>query len=78
MYDKSNVLINEIIRPLVEADGGQIDLVSASNGTIVIRLYGTCAGCPGRSYTTLGVIEPLFRTVFGESISIEFTVDPSE
>jgi Fe-S cluster biogenesis protein NfuA len=78
MYDKSNALIKEIIRPLVEADGGEVDLISASNGTVVIRLSGTCAGCPGRSYTTLGVIEPLFRKVFGESVSIKYTVDPPE
>lgn len=78
MYHKSNALINEIIRPLVEADGGEIDLVSASNGTVVIRLSGTCAGCPGRSYTTLGVIEPLLRSVLGDSISIQYRVDPQE
>jgi len=78
MYDKSIALIDEIIRPLVEADGGEVDLISANSGTIVIRLSGTCAGCPGRSYTTLGVIEPLFRTEFGESITIKYVVDPPE
>jgi NFU1 iron-sulfur cluster scaffold homolog, mitochondrial len=78
MRDKAEALIEEIIRPLVETDGGRIELISADNNRVVIQLSGTCAGCPGRFYTTTGVIEPIFRKTFGESVTITYTSEPLE
>lgn len=71
MRDRAEALIAEYIRPLVEADGGKIELVEVSDKRVVIRLSGTCAGCPGQPYTLSRVIEPLLKRFLGPDTIIE-------
>jgi len=70
--EKIEELLSEIIQPLIQADGGNIELVSVEDDTIVLRLSGLCAGCPGIPYTTTKVIEPVLKKSLGESISIRY------
>lgn len=39
------------IRPQIQADGGDIDLVAIENDTVKVRLRGACAGCPMSALT---------------------------
>ncbi len=41
------------IRPLLQADGGDIELVGVdeSTGVVSVRLQGACRGCPGAQMT---------------------------
>ena len=41
------------IRPLLQADGGDIEFLSMddSTGVVSVRLKGACAGCPGAAMT---------------------------
>jgi Fe-S cluster biogenesis protein NfuA len=43
----------DTIRPLLQADGGDIELVSidAEAGKVFVRLQGACKGCPGAAMT---------------------------
>ncbi len=43
----------EHIRPLLQADGGDIELVGIDEGTgiVSVRLQGACKGCPGAAMT---------------------------
>ena len=43
----------DYIRPLLQADGGDIELVSVeeSTGKVSVRLQGACKGCPGAAMT---------------------------
>jgi Fe-S cluster biogenesis protein NfuA len=34
------------IRPSLQADGGDIELVSIDDGVVKVRLTGACHGCP--------------------------------
>lgn len=44
--------IIEMIRPAVQRDGGDIELVSVSEGgDVKIRLHGACVGCPSSLMT---------------------------
>jgi Fe-S cluster biogenesis protein NfuA len=70
--DKIEMLIRDVLQPLIEADGGRVELVSVDRDSVVLRLTGTCSGCPGRSCTTSEVIEPLIRKVIGPSISVRY------
>ena len=52
MKDKvANVI--EAIRPLLQADGGDIELVGVDEetGKVSVRLQGACKGCPGAQMT---------------------------
>jgi Fe-S cluster biogenesis protein NfuA len=43
----------EQIRPLLQGDGGDIELVGVdeSTGVVSVRLQGACKGCPGAAMT---------------------------
>ena len=50
MREKVEAVINEI-RPMLQADGGDIELVDVEGGVVKVRLRGACAGCPGAQMT---------------------------
>jgi len=39
------------IRPALQADGGDVELLEVNNGTVKLKLTGHCAGCPVASMT---------------------------
>ena len=45
------------IRPLIQADGGDVELVDVdTDGVVSVRLKGACIGCPSAAITlTLGI-----------------------
>jgi Fe-S cluster biogenesis protein NfuA len=44
------------IRPFLQADGGDIELLSVNGNSADVRLTGMCAGCPSAHMTlTVGV-----------------------
>ena len=49
------------IRPAMQADGGDIELVSVEDGTVSVRLRGTCLVCPSASLTIKQGIERTLR-----------------
>lgn len=51
----------EKVRPYLQADGGDVELVDVSeDGKVVrVRLQGACAGCPGAMMTLKMGIERL-------------------
>jgi Fe-S cluster biogenesis protein NfuA len=69
--ERAEALIAEYIRPLVEADGGTVDLLEVTGKRVVLRLSGTCAGCPGQPFTLSRVIEPLFKRMLGADTVVE-------
>jgi Fe-S cluster biogenesis protein NfuA len=69
--EKAEAAIRDYIRPLVEADGGRIELLDASETRVVVQLTGTCQGCPGRVYTLTRVIEPALKRLLGPNIVLE-------
>lgn len=52
MKDKVAAVI-ETIRPFLQADGGDIELVAVDEqtGKVSVRLQGACKGCPGARMT---------------------------
>ncbi|MDC0599708.1 NifU family protein [Flavobacteriales bacterium] len=55
-------LLEEFVRPAVEADGGAIDFRAFVNGTVHVRLRGACAGCPSSTATLKDGIERLLTS----------------
>jgi len=49
----------EKIRPSLQADGGDVELVgvNADNGVVTVRLTGACGGCPMATMTLKQGIE---------------------
>ncbi len=54
-------LIHERIRPALQADGGDIQLVEIQGGDVHVRLTGACSGCPSASVTLEMGVEAMLR-----------------
>ena len=49
------------IRPALQADGGDVELVGVDNGVVKVKLTGACAGCPVATMTLKQGIERLLK-----------------
>ena len=49
------------IRPMLAADGGDVELVDVNDGTVTLKLTGACAGCPMSSMTLKMGIERILK-----------------
>ncbi len=71
LFDKVNIVINEDIRPFIEADGGKIILKRVDDGNVFVELAGACAGCPGAVMTLKGGVERILQMKLEEVKSVE-------
>jgi Fe-S cluster biogenesis protein NfuA len=49
------------IRPMLQADGGDVELVDVSQGVVKLKLKGACAGCPMSVMTLKQGIEQVLK-----------------
>lgn len=62
MKEKVQQVINEI-RPNLQADGGDIELVDVTeDGVVKVRLRGACSGCPGAAMTLKMGVERVLKS----------------
>lgn len=62
----------DLIRPAVQADGGDIELVDVTGaGVVQIRFHGACHGCPSSTMTLQMGIERNLRERVPEVTGIE-------
>ena len=62
MADK--VKVEEVldkIRPALVRDGGNVELVDVTDGTVEVKLTGACAGCPMSTMTLKMGIEQILK-----------------
>jgi len=53
-------IIDEKIRPQLQAHNGDIKLIGIKDGIVTVKLTGTCSGCPGADLTTKDFMEEVF------------------
>jgi len=49
------------VRPFMQADGGDIELVTVEGNSAEVRLTGMCAGCPSAHMTLYLGVETALR-----------------
>ncbi len=49
------------IRPSLQADGGDVELVEVQDGTVKVKLTGACGGCPMAQMTLKKGIERILK-----------------
>jgi Fe-S cluster biogenesis protein NfuA len=70
MKEKVQKIINDI-RPNLQADGGDVELVDVSeDGVVSVRLVGACAGCPMSQMTLKVGIEKYLKKMIPEVKSV--------
>ncbi|KAG2438050.1 hypothetical protein HXX76_005661 [Chlamydomonas incerta] len=66
------------VRPYLEADGGDVEVVEVENGVVYLRLQGACSSCPSQSATMKGGIERAIRNAFGDQVRDILQLDAKE
>ncbi len=61
----------EEIKPRIQADGGDIDLVAVEKNIAKVRLRGACAGCPMSALTLKQGVEKLIKSKVPEIEKVE-------
>jgi Fe-S cluster biogenesis protein NfuA len=70
MKEKVEKSLNKI-RPALQADGGDVELVDVVDGVVKVRLTGACGGCPMSQMTLKMGIERQLRKDVPEIKSVE-------
>ncbi len=66
-YQNVKSIIENEIRPFIEADGGYIFLDRIEDdGTVFVQLTGACAGCPGATMTLKAGVERILKAKIDE------------
>jgi Fe-S cluster biogenesis protein NfuA len=56
MYDEVLDVLDKL-RPFLQRDGGDVELVDVENGVVKLRLMGACGSCPSSTITLKAGIE---------------------
>lgn len=60
------------IRPHLQADGGDIELVEVTDeGVVRVRLRGACSGCPGAAMTLKNGVERVLKQRIPTVVRVE-------
>ncbi len=56
-------VVQEVLAPLIEADGGELYVVRIADPEVELHLTGRFSGCAGNELVVQRVIQPLLQTV---------------
>jgi len=59
------------LRPNLQADGGDIELLGVENGIVKVKLKGACAGCPMSTMTIQWGVENFLKKKIPEVVKVE-------
>jgi Fe-S cluster biogenesis protein NfuA len=60
LHDRVTEVLNKV-RPSLQADGGDVELVDVTDGIVKVKLTGHCAGCPMSQMTLRNGIERILK-----------------
>jgi len=63
--------MNTQIRPLLQKDGGDAELIDVSGNRVIIALRGMCAGCQSAHFTLKELVEVKLREFVSPDIVVE-------
>jgi len=67
---KVEKVMNEYIRPMLQKDGGDVEIVDIKNRLIYCGLKGACAGCAGAGQTLKMMVEKTLKDMVDEHIRV--------
>ena len=70
MKEKAQEAIDKI-RPMLQRDGGDVELVDVRDGIVTVRLKGACAGCPMSQMTLKNGIEKFLKKEIPEIVAVQ-------
>lgn len=74
MVDKTIDKVREVIdkvRPNLQADGGDIELLGVDKGVVTVKLKGACSDCPMSMMTIKWGVENVLKKEVPEVVRVE-------
>ena len=68
---KIEEILDRTIRPGLQGDGGDLDVISLEGKNLKIRYQGACGSCPSSTQGTLMAIEEILRREFDPDLTLE-------
>jgi len=68
--DKVEKALKEL-RPQLQADGGDIELVEVENGIVKVKMKGACVGCPMSTMTLQWGVENFLKKKIPGIVKVE-------
>lgn len=62
--DQVEALFEDMVRPALRSDGGDIDLLKVEDNDVYVRLMGACSSCPSSTITMKMGVERLLTEEF--------------
>ncbi len=63
--------IERVIRPILQADGGDIELIDVDGDRVMVSFRGSCAACSGSKVTLKSTVEAKLRELVADSLIVE-------
>ncbi len=63
--------LDEKVRPALQADGGDIELVDIDGDVVKVKLKGMCAGCPASANTLKGLVQVKLQDYVAKELMVE-------
>jgi len=60
----------DLIRPDIQADGGDVEVVAVHDGIVDVRFHGACVGCPSSNMTLQSGIAKQLRERIPEILEV--------
>ncbi len=70
LKDRVEKALDEL-RPNLQADGGNVELVDVKDGVVKVRLTGACAGCPMSQMTLQWGVTNFLKKKIPEIVQVE-------
>jgi len=68
---KINTILDNTIRPGLQMDGGDIQIVGLDSLNLTINYQGACGSCPSATMGTLKVIDSILRDQYNPEITVQ-------
>lgn len=75
LFRKVDEMIEKEIKPILQADGGDIYLHDIKDGCMVVELHGACSSCPSKNSTLYNGVLGAVNERFPEIVDIRQKLD---
>jgi NFU1 iron-sulfur cluster scaffold homolog, mitochondrial len=67
---KIDEILDRTIRPGLQADGGDLEIISYENHLLTINYQGACGTCPSSMYGTLDAIQSILQNEYDPALQV--------